>query len=187
MLIGVYIGSFNPVHIGHIKIARHLIEKNYVDKVLIIPTGNYWNKQDLVDIKDRINMLKLYETDNIIIDDKHNDIEYTYQLLNQLEKESIDNEYALIIGADNIVDFDKWKNYQEILNRQLIILNRNGIDINKYLKKLGKNTKYKITTDLENINISSTDIRNRLKNNEDNIQNIDSEVFSYIKEHNLYK
>ena len=47
MKIGVYVGSFNPVHIGHIKIVKYLINNNYFDKVIIIPTGNYWNKQNL--------------------------------------------------------------------------------------------------------------------------------------------
>ena len=67
MKIGIYVGSFNPPHKGHIKIVNHLI-KNYLDKIIIIPTGNYWDKLDLVSINDRINMLRLYECENIIID-----------------------------------------------------------------------------------------------------------------------
>ena len=50
MKIGVYVGSFNPVHKGHIKIVNHLIKNKYVDKVLVIPTGNYWDKNDLLSI-----------------------------------------------------------------------------------------------------------------------------------------
>ena len=57
MKIGIYVGSFNPPHKGHIKIVNHLIN-NYLDKVIIIPTGNYWDKLDLVSINDRINMIK---------------------------------------------------------------------------------------------------------------------------------
>ena len=60
MKIGVYVGSFNPVHVGHIKIVNHLLV-NYLDKVIIVPTGNYWNKNNLVDINHRISMLKFYE------------------------------------------------------------------------------------------------------------------------------
>ena len=187
MLIGVYVGSFNPVHIGHIKIAKHLIEKKYVDKVLIVPTGNYWDKQDLIDVKDRINMLKFFEDDNIIIDDKHNGIDYTYQLLNTLEKENKDNEYALIIGADNIISFDKWKNYKEILKRKIFILNRNDININYYLKKLSKKDKYKIVDDLDIMDISSTRVRKNIKDNIDVLKDIDKDVYSYIIKHNLYK
>lgn len=62
--IAVYVGSFNPIHKAHIKVAKHIL-KNYTDKVIIVPTGNYWNKNNLINIKDRIKMLKLYETKNI--------------------------------------------------------------------------------------------------------------------------
>ena len=187
MLIGVYVGSFNPVHKGHIKIARHLVEKHYVDQVLIIPTGAYWDKQDLVDIKDRIAMLKFYETENIIIDETHNNIEYTYQLLDQLEKEQKENTYAIIIGADNIVHFDQWKEYQKLLKRFMIILNRDEISIETYLEKLGKKDDYIIISDLETMDISSTRIRKDLKEKKQTIKDLDHAVFSYIKEHNLYQ
>ena len=50
MKIGVYVGSFNPPHKGHKKIANHLVKNKYVDKVLIIPTSNYWNKTNLVNL-----------------------------------------------------------------------------------------------------------------------------------------
>ncbi|UKI59000.1 MAG: adenylyltransferase/cytidyltransferase family protein [Clostridium sp.] len=69
MKIAVYVGSFNPVHKSHIKVVN-LVLKNYVDKVIIVPTLAYWDKKNLIDIKDRINMLKFYERDNIIIDTK---------------------------------------------------------------------------------------------------------------------
>ena len=116
MKIGVYVGSFNPPHKGHIKIVNHLLDKNYLDKIIIIPTGNYWDKNNLVNINDRINMLKFYKNENIIIDNKNNNIEYTYQLLKNLSKEHKKDNLYLIIGADNIINFDKWKNYQEVLN-----------------------------------------------------------------------
>ena len=48
MKIGIFVGSFNPVHKGHIKIVKHLLTKKYLDKVLIVPTGNYWNKNNLI-------------------------------------------------------------------------------------------------------------------------------------------
>ena len=85
MKLGVYIGSFNPPQKGHLKIVNYLIH-NYVDKVIFVPTGNYWNKTNLLDIEKRISMLKIFEDDNIIIDDKNNDIEYTYLLLEKIKK-----------------------------------------------------------------------------------------------------
>ena len=60
MRLGIYIGSFNPPHLGHKKVIDFLLEEDYVDKIIIVPTQNYWNKNNLIDIKDRINMLKFY-------------------------------------------------------------------------------------------------------------------------------
>lgn len=189
MKIGVYVGSFNPPHKGHIKIVNHLINNKYLDKIIIIPTGNYWDKNNLVDIMHRINMLKFYEKENIIIDDKNNNLEYTYQVLEELSKEYEKENLYLIIGADNIINFDKWKNYKELLNYNLIILNRDNINIITYLEKLNKKEKYQIINDLESINISSTLIRNKIKNNDYSNLNkyIDEDILSYIKNINLYQ
>jgi len=64
MRVGVYVGSFNPPHNGHESIVNFLISHNYVDKVLVIPTGNYWDKQNIVSLEDRVNMLKYLESNN---------------------------------------------------------------------------------------------------------------------------
>lgn len=187
MKIGIYVGSFNPPHKGHIKIANHLIS-NYLDKIIIIPTGNYWNKFDLIDIQDRINMLKLYKNEKIIIDEKNNNIEYTYQILNILSNEYKEDELYLVLGADNIINFDKWKNYKEILKYNLIILNRANINIIKYLNNFNKKDKYIIVNDLPNIDISSTMIRNKIKNKEDDLlKYLDSDVYEYIKLKKIYQ
>jgi nicotinate-nucleotide adenylyltransferase len=84
MRIGVYCGSFNPVHKGHIKIVREVLKKDLADKVLIVPTGNYWDKQNLPPVVHRIKMLRYFENERIMIDDVHNDIQYTYQLFRAL-------------------------------------------------------------------------------------------------------
>jgi len=188
MKIGIYVGSFNPPHKGHIKIVNHLIN-NYLDKIIIIPTGNYWDKKDLISINDRINMLKFYEKENIIIDNKNNNIEYTYEILNNLSREYKKEELYLIIGADNVINFDKWKNYEEVLTYNLIILNRNNINVLEYLNKLNKKDKYIIVNDLPNIDISSTMIRNKIKNNiyDKLSMYLDKEIYDYIKENNLYE
>ena len=94
-----------------------------------------------------------------------------------------------IIGADNIINFDKWKNYEELLTYNLVIINRDDIDTPYYLNKLNKKDKYIITESLPNIDISSTYIRNCIKdNNYEGLDNkIDKKVLKYIKEKKLYK
>ena len=180
MRLGIYVGSFNPVHIGHIDVVNYLIKEKYVDKVLIVPTLNYWNKFNLIDIKHRINMLKYFENDFIKIDTKNNKYIYTYELLNKLGKE-YDDELYLIMGADNIIEFDKWKNYKKLLKYKIIIVNRNNIDINKYIKKYNTNN-FIVINDYKFIDISSTKLRENL-----NSKYIDKKVLDYIKKNNLFR
>ena len=97
MKIGIYVGSFNPVHLGHIDTANKLIENNYVDKVYIVPTLGYWNKHNLAPLKNRIEMLKLVSNNNIIIDDTNNKLEFTYQIMDKYHTLMPDDEIRLIL------------------------------------------------------------------------------------------
>lgn len=181
MRIGIYVGSFNPVHLGHIKVINYLLDHNYVDKVLVIPTLNYWDKNNLIDIKDRINMLKFYETEKIIIDTTHNNYPYTYLLMRALTKEKPNEKLSLVLGSDNIIDFDKWKNYQELLNYHLIVVNRDNLDISSYIEKLGSDS-ITVINDFPYLPVSSTSIRNDINN-----PYLDDVVREYIKKNHLYK
>ena len=180
MKLGVYIGSFNPPHKGHIYVVNYLLDNLIVDKVLLVPTGNYWDKQSLVDITDRINMLKFYENDNIIIDTVNNNYPYTYQLMRKLKEDYKEDDLYLIIGADNIVHFNKWKNYQELLNYHIIIMNRDEINICDYTKNYPSGH-FILLKNFHPINVSSTEIRNGQE------ELLDEKVLKYIKKHQLYR
>ncbi len=180
MKLGIFVGSFNPVHEGHIKIADYLLENKYVDKILMLATPNYWDKQNLVELEHRVNMLKFYENKNIIVDDIHNKAPYTYQVLRNLKKDYPKDDLYLIIGADNIINFDKWKNINEILTNKVIIVNRNNIDIEKYLDKFPRE-QFIVIPSFKNIDISSTQIR------KGNYKYLKKEVKEYIQKENLYK
>ena len=186
MRIGVFVGSFNPVHKGHIKIANYLVDNNYVDKLLIVPTGSYWDKKN-IDVKYRIEMLERYETDKIIIERELNNLEYTYQLINELKKRYKNDELILIMGVDNIISFDKWKNYEELLKLELIIYKRNNFDIKHYLDRINKKDKYIIIDNVESINISSTTIRETINDFYNLEELIDKDVLDYIIKNELYK
>ena len=183
MKIGVFVGSFNPVHNGHVKIVNELLK--YLDKIIVVPTGNYWNKKDLINIKHRINMWKYFETDRIIIDEENNNLKYTSLVLNSLKKRYLNDDLYLIIGADNIVDFDKWYNYKNILNHHLIIINRNDIDIKYYIKKF--NIEKYLIVNIDDMNISSTMIRKLIKENAEINSFVNEKVLKYIKTNKLYK
>lgn len=183
MKVGVYVGSFNPVHKGHIKIVNHLL-KYYLDKVIIVPTGNYWNKTNLTSIDDRINMLKKYVSDNIIVNTLCSNYKYTYMIMEKLSEEY--DDLYLIVGADNIVDFDKWKNFDKLIKYNIIIIKRDNIDINNYLKLYGIK-KYFIVNNLDNIDISSTYIRENINNKSLLVDKIDEEIYEYIIYNKLYE
>ena len=187
MKIGVFVGSFNPVHKGHIKIANYILNNNYVDKVFIIPTLNYWDKNNIIDLKYRIDMLKFYETNKLIILEEFNNLPYTYQIMRKLKEKYKNDEFSLIIGADNIVSFDKWKRYKELLKLELIIFKRNNIDVNSYLKKLNKSDKVIVIDEPNNIEISSTKIRDNINNPKVLETMIDKKVMDYIIKNDLYR
>ena len=179
MRLGVYVGSFNPPHKGHISLVNYLLDNNIVDKVLIIPTGNYWDKQDLVPLEHRINMLKFYESENVLVDTVNNNYPYTYQLMRKLTTDYPEDTLHLIMGADNIINFNKWKEYRELLGYNIIILNRDDIDIEKYIKNYPEGH-FTILKDFR-YDISSTELRENL-----NSQHLDKPVLQYIKKHHLY-
>lgn len=181
MKLGIYIGSFNPPHKGHIYVVNYLLDNDVVDKVLIVPTENYWDKNNLVDINHRINMLKFYENESIMVDTKNNGYAYTYELMRKLSEDYYKDILYLVIGADNIINFDKWKNYKELLNYNIIIMNRDGINIEECIKKYPEGN-FIILKEFNPINISSTELRENLDN-----RYLDDKVIQYVKKHNLYK
>ena len=163
MKIGVFIGSFDPPHKGHKKVVDYLLEKKIVDKVLWIPTTEYWYKEKLSPIEERINILKKYETENIIVEE-HSKENYTYEIMRNLKKEYQEDELYLIIGSDNLEQLHKWKNIQEILKNKVIVVKRGKIIKNEYLKEYEKQIIY--IKDFSYLDISSTEIKKGLKKEE---------------------
>ena len=173
MRLGIYVGSFDPVHDGHYFVCRYLIDNDYIDKVLVIPTNNYWDKRIDASLEDRINMLKYYEEKDIEIDTKHNNYQFTYQIFEELEKE-VNDELFLIIGSDNLDRFFSWREVDKILKHKVIVVNR-GDKINN------NDERFIIINDFPYIDISSTEIRNGRR------EFMKKEVIDYIEKNNLYR
>ncbi|MBO5527390.1 MAG: nicotinate (nicotinamide) nucleotide adenylyltransferase [Erysipelotrichaceae bacterium] len=179
--VGIYVGSFNPVHNGHIAIARACIKEGFVDKVRIIATGDYWDKKNMYPLKERIAMLKLAAKKGIVIDETYNEYPYTYQIFRQLTKDYPDKQFHLILGADNLPKFDQWQNYKELLDYGFIILPRDEIgkeEIDRIMKDLHKDN-YQILK-RRMIHISSTYIREHLDDYEAIKDMIDKKVYQYL-------
>ena len=178
---GIYCGSFNPVHSGHIKIARECLRQKLVDEVLIIATGNYWNKQDLLPLNERIKMLEMVKEEGIEIDHRYNDLPYTYMIFDQLEKDYPDDEEVLIIGADNIPQFHRWKECQKLLEHEFIIIKRKGTDVKEIEDIMdGFHKENYVIADIEEIDISSTYIRENLDDYEKIKDMIDPKVYEHM-------
>lgn len=183
--IGVFVGSFDPIHNGHEHIIKYLLQYNLVDKIILIPTGDYWNKSPQASLDDRIEMCKLLENRNIEVSATLNKYEYTHEVLKELEKEYPADYLFLIMGADNIVNFDRWKNIDELLEYNVIVVNRDNIDITEHIKKFNKKDNFIIIDNFDYIPVSSTYIRNNIKNGNAETY-LNKSVYKYIKENNLY-
>ena len=181
MRIGIYCGSFNPVHKGHIKIVNECLEQSLLDVVFIIPTGNYWHKTDLMDLRLRATMLRFYEDRKIRVADQYSEYQYTYQIFEKLEQDYPHDEKILILGADNLRKFEDWKEYRYLLKYEFIIIKRDDLDVEyveERMKQLGKEN-YQIL-DIPNIAISSTYIRENLDDYDKIKDLIDLHVYHYL-------
>ena len=125
--IGLYFGSFNPIHIGHLILANYLVEHSELDEVwfVVTPQNPFKDKKSLLDNAARLEMvsLSLGEYDRL----KPCDIEfhlsqpnYTIDTLIHLEEKYPQYSFSLIMGEDNLKSFPKWKNYEVILDRYSI-------------------------------------------------------------------
>jgi nicotinate-nucleotide adenylyltransferase len=163
MRIGLFFGSFNPIHSGHLLIANYMVDFTDMDKIwfVISPQNPFKVNDDLLDEKQRLNLLKL-----AIEDDKRFeacDIEfslerpsYTIHTLNHLGNLYPEHIFVPIIGGDNLQSFHKWKDYEKILNKhELYVYRRAGFHENPLL---ANHPKIKLF-DVPLLNISSTYIR----------------------------
>ena len=193
MKIGIFGGSFNPPHKMHKKIAIELIKKHYVDKVIFVPTGSkYKYKNNLLSDKVRLEMLELMCRDNNNLEVSNYELKehvvYTYETLNYFKNKYKDDEIYFICGSDNLSYIDKWKKGEDILsNNKLLVIKRNTDDINTLLEKYKDYKDHIIVTDIKENEISSTKIREMIYNNKRAEEYLDDNVYSYIRENNLYR
>ena len=191
MKIGIFGGSFNPPHSMHKNIALKLINKRYLDKVIFVPTGDKYNKDGLLNQKDRYNMVKLMieGCDNLEVSDyEFNKLTYTYETLDYFKNIYKDDDIYFICGSDNLKQITLWRKYDYILrNYKMIVIRRNNDDIDKIINNLLIYYKNIICiTDIQN-SLSSTLIRENLNKNNDTylLQNMDANVLKYIKNNSI--
>ncbi|MDR2822812.1 MAG: nicotinate-nicotinamide nucleotide adenylyltransferase [Acholeplasmatales bacterium] len=176
-MVIVFGGSFNPITIGHKLIVEECIKKYQPEKIIILPTGNSYNKKDLVPFLDRYKMIEISFNgySNVIISDiEKNVFKGTYHSLKTLSKTYKDIYF--LFGADQLDNFSNWLNYNKLIkNFKFIIVKRGEIEI-----KINDNVKYDILD--FNINTSSKSFRNTFDSSI-----IEEKVYNYIVERGLYK
>lgn len=193
MKIGIFGGSFNPPHKMHVHIAKKLINKHYVDKVIFVPTGSkYKYKNNLLPDKYRFDMLQLIVNKDVNLSvsdfELKDNVVYTYQTLNYFKDKNECAEIYFICGADNLSYIDEWMNGEDILrNYKILVVERNGEKIENLLSKYKDYERNIIVANIKQKDISSTKIREKLKQNQSVINLLDDDVYTYIIENNLYK
>ena len=189
--IGLFFGSFNPIHNDHLKLASFFLEKADLDLIwFLITPQNPWKKTtDLLDESERFKIV----SEALVSHPKFevNSIEfqlpkpsYTYTTLTKLKKQYPEKVFKLILGADNLISFDKWKNYDKILNEfELLIYPRKTNE--SIPKKFLEHSKI-FWSKAPNLSISSSEIRKKIREGDDVSTQIPIKSWEYIKENNFY-
>lgn len=193
MKIGVFGGSFNPCHLMHKEIVLELLNRNILDRIIILPTGNFYKKENLLKGEERKKMLELmFEKNNrVIISDYEfkNNLISAYRSLDYLQNLYKGDRLYFILGSDNLLHFDTWKRYEYILsNYHLLVINRKNIDMTSALEKLKQFKSHIHFVEMVVSAINSTEIRSYLKEEQYDFVStlLDDKVLSYIKEKKLY-
>lgn len=192
MKIGLYFGTFNPIHIGHLIIANHMAEHADLDQVwmVVTPHNPLKKKSTLLDDYHRLQMVYLATEDFPKI--KPSDIEfklaqpnYTVNTLVHLQEKYPDYKFSLIMGEDNLKSFHKWKNYEAILeHHDIYVYPRISSEIDNL--DLKNHSKIHLI-DAPVVEISSTFIRDNIKKGKNIQPLLPLKVWEYIDHNNFYR
>ncbi len=192
MKIGLYFGTFNPIHIGHFIIANHMAEYSDLDQIwmVVTPHNPLKKKNTLLDDSHRLQMVHLATEDFPKI--KPSDIEfklaqpnYTINTLTHLQEKYPRYEFSLIMGEDNLKSLHKWKNYE-------VILEHHEIYVYPRISSEEENLEFKNHPKIHIIRapiveISSTFIRENIKIGKNVKPLLPNKVWEYIDHNNFYK
>ncbi|MBQ7668750.1 MAG: nicotinate (nicotinamide) nucleotide adenylyltransferase [Clostridia bacterium] len=196
--IGIFGGVFNPPHNFHFTIAQSILNENkdFV-KIIFVPTGNKYDKPEVIDAEHRFNMLKLicdknehFAVSRFEIDSKEQP--YSYETLDHFKSIYPDSELYFIFGTDNLKTFSKWKNPEYLLKNYSLFVYERGtdkideiIEHDEFLQKYKENIK-KANCDIFT-NLNSSFIRKKMLEGKNVSYLIPDSVYEYIKKNKLYE
>ena len=188
--IGLFFGSFNPIHIGHMIIANYIVEYTSLKEIwfVISPHNPLKEKSSLLPDHHRLALVNIAVEDDVRF--KACDIEFklpqpsfTIHTLTYLKEKYPNNDFSIIMGADNLQNIDKWRNYEQITeNYKIIVYPRPESDGGKF--KEHKNVMWANAPLME---ISSSFIRKAIKEKKDIPYYLPSKVYKYIREMHFYE
>ena len=213
--IGLFGGSFNPVHLGHLRAAEEIKELLSLDRVIFIPTAVHPLKQNrsVPDGKKRFHMLKLATRDNpdfevSEVELKRKGPSYTVDTLKYYSNRYKNKQYYFIIGSENLASIDRWKQYEDLFSySNFAVIKRPGVKFNKgksslppklrrmfkliksgsdYTEYEHKSSKKLIFLNIRGIRISSTRVRKLIKEKKSVRYYIPNSLNTYILKNNLY-
>ncbi len=187
--VGLYFGSFNPIHNGHLAIANYLLEYSDLQQIwfVVSPQNPFKSKKGLLPDYQRLELVNLAIGDSDSY--KASNVEFnlpkpsrTVDTLAYLYDKHSDKEFALIMGSDNLVNFHKWKNHEEIIKNHSIYV---------YPRPKTPETKFDNHPRVKVVNaplmeISSSFIRNAIKENRDVRYFVPQKVWAFMDEMNFY-
>lgn len=190
--IGLLGGTFDPVHSGHKAIATSFVDSEYIEElwVVLTPSPPHKRSQSTASYRDRKNMLELAFRDNekVFISDVESSLpepSYTIQTITYLQKKYPLHSFYLCIGEDSLVEFTSWYQWEKILQKVSLLVAARPQVGHKPPEALPKD---KINwVDHEPVDVSSTEIREKLKKENISSLPIPEKVVSYIKEKGLYQ
>lgn len=190
--IGLYFGTFNPIHIGHLIIANHMVEHSDLDEIwmVVTPHNPFKKKSSLLENHHRFELV--YKATEGYSKIKPSDIEfklpqpnYTVFTLAHISENYPETQFCLIMGEDNLKSFHKWKNYDTILENHTIYCYPRIS--NGEIKSQFENHPKIHKIDAPIIELSATLIRQGIKNNKNVAPMLSVETWKYIDEMNFYR
>ena len=189
--IGLFFGSFNPVHNGHMIIANFMVTKGMLTEVWMVvsPHNPLKDKSSLANDYDRLHLVNLAIGDNVKI--KSSNIEfslpkpsYTIDTLTYLTEKFPDYEFILLMGGDNLGSISKWKNYEKILNNYIIyVYKRPEYDLGVF----ANHENVKVFENVPLLHISASYIRECIKQNHSIEYLVPDKVYQYLNGSSIYK
>jgi len=197
--VGIYGGAFSPIHIGHVEAAKAFMRQMWLDVLFVIPTGLSPHKQmdHSASAEDRMEMCRLAfrDVEGVIVSDieiKRGGKSYSIDTLRDMSCE--DQRLFMLCGTDMMLTLGDWDDVDEIFKLCYPVYIRREVDRALDAKIIEKNTeyfdkygKYVIKLDSPVIEISSSEIREKIRNKEDISAFVDGEVLKYIEEKGLYQ